>query len=67
MCNIVLYFYCRTVSTNSENRDSGVSDVDLGPLPPYPPVKNNKPLLEVSFEKSSSQQVTPKRPALTVT
>jgi len=55
------------VNTNSENRDSGVSDVDLGPLPPYPAVKNNKPLLEISFEKSSSQQVTPKRPALTVT
>lgn len=58
-------FYCRSVNSSTENRDSGVSDVDLGPLPPYP-VKNNKQLLEVSFENSSSQQVTPKRPALTV-
>lgn len=62
-----LYFNYRSVNSNSENRDSGVSDIDLGPLP-TPPVKSNKQHLDVSFDKSSSsQQTTPKRPALTVT
>jgi IQ motif/SEC7 domain-containing protein len=56
----------RSVNSNSENRDSGVSDIDLGPLP-SPPVKSTKQHLDDSFGNSPSQQTTPKRAALTVT
>jgi len=48
----------RSINSNSENRDSGVSDIDLGPLPMGSPKEQD------SFRRN---QATPKRPALTVT
>ncbi|CAI6354056.1 unnamed protein product [Macrosiphum euphorbiae] len=58
----------RSVNSNSENRDSGVADIDLGPLP-SPPVRSPKQHTDDSFENSPSSQAqaTPKRAALTVT
>jgi len=57
---------CRSVNSNSENRDSGVADIDLGPLP-SPPVRNPKHPDDTFENSSPSQQATPKRAALTVT
>lgn len=55
------------MNSNSENRDSGVADIDLGPLP-SPPVRSPKQHPEDSFGNNPpSQQATPKRAALTVT
>jgi len=52
---------------NSENRDSGVSDIELGTLPSLP-VRSPKPHSDESFKNGqSSQQATPKRASLTVT
>jgi len=65
-CFSLFFFFYRSVNSNSENRDSGVSDIDLGPLP-SPPVKSTKQHLDDSFGNSPSQQTTPKRAALTVT
>lgn len=64
---VLIVFVRRSVNSNSENRDSGVSDIDLGPLP-SPPIRNAKQQPDNSFGNSSSpQQATPKRSALTVT
>lgn len=66
---IFIYFILifRSVNSNSENRDSGVADIDLGPLP-SPPVRSPKQHPDDTFENGSpSQQATPKRAALTVT
>jgi len=57
----LLYFIYRSINSNSENRDSGVSDIDLGPLP-SPPTRNSK-----QHDSFGKNQATPKRPALTVT
>lgn len=64
---IIIFFLCRSVNSNSENRDSGVADIDLGPLP-CPPVHSPKQHPDDTFENNTpSQQATPKRTALTVT
>lgn len=65
--NFYLFIYLRSTNSNSENRDSGVADIDLGPLPSLP-VRSPKQHPDNSFgNSSSSQQTTPKRAALTVT
>lgn len=65
--NLYYFFWIfRSVNSNSENRDSGVADIDLGPLP-SPPVHSPKQHPDDSLENSPSSQATPKRAALTVT
>lgn len=64
---MLIFFYNRSVNSSSENRDSGVADIDLGPLP-SPPVRSPQQHSDASFGNSQTiQQATPKRAALTVT
>ncbi|XP_050529798.1 IQ motif and SEC7 domain-containing protein 1 [Daktulosphaira vitifoliae] len=56
----------RSGNSNSDNRDSGVADIDLGPLP-SPPMRSSKQNPDDSFGNLQTKQTTPKRAALTVT